>query len=51
MGNQVAGEHDFHREARLLPKFRHVDGGFGVTDALIGLSVDQAAVEHAVAQA
>ena len=27
MGNQVAGEHGFHREARLISKFRHVDGG------------------------
>ena len=51
MGNQVAGEHGFHREARLLPQFRHVLGWGGATDALIGLSVDQAAVKYAVAQA
>ena len=51
MGNQVAGEHGFHREARLIPQFRHVLGWGGITDVLIGLSVDQAAVEYAVAQA
>ena len=51
MGYQVAGEHGFHREPRLIPQFRHVVGWCAAADALVGGAVDQAAVQHAVALA
>lgn len=48
MGDQVAAEHGLHGEARIVAQFGHVGGGGTAADALVGLSVDQAAVEHAV---
>ena len=48
MGNELAAEHGFHGEVGLIAQFGHVGRWLLALNALVGVAVDQAAVENAV---